>query len=146
MESKPIIMVDDDADDLELFGLALTELKLGNELLVFSNARDALDFLKNDDQQFLFILCDINMPKINGLDLRQMIYDDEVLRQRSIPFLFLSTADDRVFIDRAYGLAVQGYFKKPNKISEIKEMLAAIIIYWEYSYHPNSVKAKIKSL
>ncbi len=78
------------------------------------------------------------MPKINGLDLRQKIYDDPVLRQRSIPFLFLSTANSRVFVDKAYDLSVQGYFQKPAHLADIKEMLKSIIIYWQYSYHPNS--------
>ncbi len=78
------------------------------------------------------------MPKINGLDLRQKIYDDQMLRQKSIPFLFLSTAEDRVFVNKAYNLAVQGFFRKPVHVNEIKEMLTAIIIYWRYSQHPNS--------
>jgi len=138
MKTKPIILIDDDKDDLDLFSNAFKELDLNNEMLVFDDATKALEFLKQDNQEFLFILCDINMPKISGLELRQKIYDDEILRQKSIPFLFLSTADDRVFIDKAYNLAVQGYFKKPARVADIKEMLMAIIIYWQYSYHPNS--------
>ncbi|MGI8637538.1 MAG: response regulator [Segetibacter sp.] len=135
---NPIILIDDDSEDLELFTEAFQSLEIDNEVIPFSAAHDALEFLKNSGRQPLFILCDINMPKINGLDLRQKIYDDEILKQRSIPFLFLSTADNRVFVDKAYDLSVQGYFKKPARISEIKEMLLAIIIYWRYSHHPNS--------
>lgn len=138
MMHRPIILIDDDPDDLELFSLAFTELELPNEVIAFDNADKALSYLKASEQRFLFILCDINMPKINGLDLRQKIYDDVVLRQRSIPFLFLSTANDRVFVDRAYDLSVQGYFQKPPFMKDIKEMLMAIIIYWQYSYNPNS--------
>ncbi|WP_147206230.1 response regulator [Segetibacter aerophilus] len=135
---NPIILIDDDPDDLELFASAFNELEIVNEVVTFNNGYDALEFLKNSGRQPLFILCDINMPKVNGLDLRQMIYDDMVLRQKSIPFLFLSTADDRIFVDKAYNLAVQGYFKKPAHLGEIKEMLKAIIIYWRHSHHPNS--------
>jgi len=135
---NPIILIDDDQDDLELFTEALNDLNIGNEVIAFDNGYDALEYLKHSERQPLFILCDINMPKINGLDLRQMIYDDEVLRQKSIPFLFLSTADDQFFVDKAYNLSVQGYFKKPVFIKEIKEILMSIIIYWRYSHHPNS--------
>ncbi len=138
MKPLPIILIDDDDDDLELFTRAFNELDITNEIIAFSDATKALEFLKTYDHHFLFIMCDINMPKINGLDLRQKIYEDEVLRQRSIPFLFLSTANNRVFVDKAYDLAVQGYFRKPAYLTDIKEMLMAIIIYWQYSYHPNS--------
>jgi CheY-like chemotaxis protein len=134
----PIILIDDDAEDIDIFTQAFNELDLPNRLISFNEGTKALEFLKYSDQLFLFILCDINMPKMNGLDLRQRIYDDEVLRQKSIPFLFLSTANDRVFVDKAYDLAVQGYFKKPASSDQIKEMLKSIIIYWEYSHHPNS--------
>lgn len=135
---NPIILIDDDNDDLELFTEAFHRLEIENEVVSFSDAHKALEFLKHSGRQPLFILCDINMPKINGLELRQKIYDDEILRQRSIPFLFLSTANDRIFVDKAYDLSVQGYFKKPAHLNEIKEMLLAIIIYWQYSHHPNS--------
>ena len=144
MKANPIILIDDDPEDLELFKNAFNELDLDIEFLTFDNATKALEFLKYSDQKFLFILCDINMPKINGLELRQMIFDDDVLRQKSIPFLFLSTADDRVFVDKAFDLAVQGYFKKPAHIADIKEMLMSIITYWRYSYHPNSRTARFE--
>jgi CheY-like chemotaxis protein len=138
MKPRNILLIDDDQDDLDLFRQAFEELEIPNELVTFSDAFEALEYLRSSAQEFLFILCDINMPKVNGLDLRQKIYDDAVLRQRSIPFLFLSTANDRTFVDRAYSLSVQGYFKKPVFLPDIKEMLMAIIIYWQYSYHPNS--------
>jgi CheY-like chemotaxis protein len=137
-QANPIILIDDDPDDLELFTEGFNSLNIGNEVIAFTNGFDAVEYLKQSGHQPLFILCDINMPKVNGLELRQVIYDDAVLRQKSIPFLFLSTADDRLFVDKAYDLAVQGYFKKPASIPEIKEMLLAIIIYWRYSHHPNS--------
>ncbi|HEX8357780.1 MAG TPA: response regulator [Segetibacter sp.] len=137
---SPILLIDDDLDDLEVFTDAFTSLEIENEVVAFSNAFDALEYLKQSGCQPLFILCDINMPKLNGLQFRQELYKDEVLRQQSIPFLFLSTANDPVFIDRAYDLSVQGYFKKPEQVKEIKEMFLAIINYWRYSHHPNSSK------
>lgn len=138
MLPNPIILIDDDSDDLELFNEAFNALEIENEVIPFDDAYKALNFLKHGERQPLFILCDINMPKLNGLELRQKIYDDEILRQKSIPFLFLSTANNRIFVDKAYDLSVQGYFKKPAHLNEIKEMLQAIIIYWQYSHHPNS--------
>ena len=97
MELKPIILVDDDADDLELFGMAFKQLLLDNELLTFNSAREALDFLKKDNQQFLFILCDINMPKINGFELRNKIQTNEQLHVKCIPYLYFTTNANNIF-------------------------------------------------
>lgn len=133
-------MIDDDQEDLDIFSYAFREIDTGNEIVTFCDGIKALEFLKKSEREFLFILCDINMPKLNGLELRQSIYDDVILRQRSIPFLFLSTADNRIFVDKAYDLSVQGYFRKPAHLDEVKEMLRAIIVYWQYSHHPNSRK------
>ena len=133
-------MIDDDQEDLDIFSYAFIEIDTGNEIVTFCDGIKALEFLKKSEREFLFILCDINMPKLNGLELRQSIYDDVILRQRSIPFLFLSTADNRIFVDKAYDLSVQGYFRKPAHLDEVKEMLRAIIVYWQYSHHPNSRK------
>ena len=133
-------MIDDDQEDLDIFSYAFKEINTGNEIVTFCDGIKALEFLKVTEREFLFILCDINMPKLNGLELRQCIYDDVVLRQRSIPFLFLSTADNRIFVDKAYDLSVQGYFRKPAHLDEVKEMLRSIIVYWQYSHHPNSRK------
>ncbi len=132
------MLIDDDQEDLDLFIEAFNALNLENEIVTFKDAETALQHLRSSSQQYLFILCDINMPKVNGLELRQAIYDDEVLRQRSIPFLFLSTANDRVFVDKAYNLSVQGFFRKPVLQDEMQDMLRSVIIYWQYSYHPNS--------
>ena len=133
-------MIDDDQEDLDIFSYAFREIDMGNEIVTFCDGIKALEFLKKSEREFLFILCDINMPKLNGLELRQCIYDDVLLRQRSIPFLFLSTADNRIFVDKAYDLSVQGYFRKPAHLDEVKEMLRSIIVYWQYSHHPNSRK------
>jgi CheY-like chemotaxis protein len=143
MTSRPILLIDDDQEDLEIFEEAFKSLDVDNEIVTFSNAELALEHLQTSSQQYLFILCDINMPRVNGLELRQAIYDDEILRQRSIPFLFFSTANDRIFVDKAYDLSVQGFFRKPFLQDELKDMLRAIITYWQYSYHPNSRKEHI---
>ena len=95
-------------------------------------------FLKDTKVQPLFILCDVNMPKMGGIAFREAIYHDEELRLKCIPFLFLSTSADPKLIKEAYILAVQGYFKKLNTYAEIVEMFSEISLYWTRCLHPNS--------
>ena len=138
MHKNPIIIIDDDAEDLELISEAFKDLDTKNELLCFNKAGNALSYLKESAQPPLFILCDVNMDTINGFELRQILYDDEVLRLRTIPFLFLSTGSDGNDIKRAYDLSVQGYFKKPTSYEGIVTMLSCIMTYWGCCQHPNS--------
>jgi len=137
MDKKPIIIIDDDDDDLELISLAFSELNIENEIIVFNNGSEFLDYIKSTEVRTFFILCDINMDKISGLELKKMIYDDEKLRIKCVPFIFMSTSDSSSSIMEAYSYGVQGYFIKPNSMEKLKGMLDAIITYWGESRHPN---------
>lgn len=138
MKSRPIIIIDDDKDDVDFIKIAMQSLKVQNPLLSFENPLEAIDFLKKSDKSPFIILCDVNMPFINGFEFRRMIESDNNLKLKSIPFLFLSTAADKPNIEKAYGLCIQGYFRKPVTQAEMIRMLKDIISYWEKSYHPNS--------
>jgi CheY-like chemotaxis protein len=85
--------------------------------------------------QPFFILCDINMPLINGLELREKINENEKIRVMEIPFLLWSTAGKEGLGNRAYSLNIQGFFKKPDTLEKLTEMIAAIMNYWEHSDH-----------
>ncbi len=138
MNTNPIIIIDDDAEDLEIIKLAYVELKVENEIIVFDDGFKFLEFMKATDKKAFFILCDINMSKINGLDLKKRIFDDARLRIKCIPFLFFSTSKASSSILEAYSFGVQGYFIKPSTLQEYKDMFHSMIRYWNYSQHPNS--------
>ncbi len=134
----PILLVEDDPDDQEMMREILNSLGVKNELVVFYNGHDVLKFLRETSEQPFLILSDINMPKLNGLELRKEINSEQSLKQKSIPFVFLSTTDSRQIVLEAYDLTVQGFFKKPNSYKEFKEMLKMIIDYWRFCKHPNN--------
>ena len=139
MNNNPIVIIDDDADDVEMFKQAFGELEVENEIIVFRDGLEFLDFINTmDKKSFFFILCDINMNNISGLELKQELHDNENWRLECIPFLFFSTSEAPRTINKAYSLNAQGYFVKPNSIDELKDMFHAMIKYWGYSQHPNS--------
>jgi CheY-like chemotaxis protein len=135
-KSGPILVIDDDTEDLELIGDALKSLNVKNDIELFQNAHESLDYLAKTNRRPFFILCDVNMGNMSGFELRQEINKDERLELKSVPFLFLSTSDNNPDITMAYKLAAQGYFKKPDNFEEIKLMLQKIISYWESCLHP----------
>jgi CheY-like chemotaxis protein len=137
MNSNPIIIIDDDNEDLEMMTEAFVSIGIENELIFFRSGQAFLSFMKANDQKAFFILCDINMSPIGGLELQRMIYEDERLRLKCIPFIFLSTSGASDAIMKAYSFGVQGYFVKPNTFEELKSRLQSIVAYWDGSQHPN---------
>jgi CheY-like chemotaxis protein len=137
MNKRPIIVIDDDDEDLELILAAFSELNIENEIIVFNNGLKFLEYIKATESGTFFILCDINMSKLSGIELKKIIQDDEKLRIKCIPFIFLSTSGGSGSIMKAYSYNVQGYFVKPNTIENLKRMLQSMVTYWSESQHPN---------
>jgi len=132
----PIIIIDNDLEDLDLVGDALASLKVINEILLFSRPTEFLKHMREDNDLPFFILCDINMPHMNGIELFRLIRADPSLAATCFPFLLFSTSAGQEEINRAYELPIQGYFKKPFTFEGIISMLEGIIAYWDNSFHP----------
>ncbi len=137
MNKKPIIVIDDDDEYLELILNAFSELEVENEIIVFKDGLKFLEYIKATESGTFFIMCDINMSKLTGIELKKIIHDDEKLRNKCIPFIFLSTSGGSSTIMKAYSYGVQGYFIKPNSVEKWNDMLQAMITYWSESQHPN---------
>lgn len=141
MSSRPILLIDDDPDDLELIENAIREIDPHRQAITFSEPHAFLDYVRATDQVFLFILCDINMSKLNGLQLKKLIYDDERLRMKCVPFIFFSTSRASASVEEAYSYNVQGYFIKPSNTGDFKYLLEMMIAYWSASELPNHGKS-----
>ncbi len=135
----PIMIVEDDHDDCEIIASALKENGVTRELRCFANAVDALHYLRTTTETLFLIISDINMPKMNGLEFRSKLNQDEALRIKSIPFIFLTTSVAEKGVLAAYEMMVQGYFKKPNTFEEMKALLKLTVDYWAKCKHPNAM-------
>ncbi len=139
MKRGPIIIIEDDADDKDLFAAVLKELKYENQLIWFNNCADAFQYLDSSTEQPFVIFCDVNLPKQTGTELKKQIDDHDGLRRKSIPFVFYSTSADQQTVNEAYTqMTVQGFFKKPNTYAEMKETIKLILEYWAVCKHPNA--------
>lgn len=134
----PIIFVEDDEDDLFIYEEICQKLNLPNKLIFFQQGEDVLDYLRNTTDKPFIIFCDINMPEMDGLQLRQRINGEEHLRRKSIPFVFFSTAATSHQVARAYELTVQGFFIKESNFAEAQASIKMILDYWSKSKHPNN--------
>lgn len=136
--SGPIIFIEDDTDDQELFSEAVQQLEVSHKTRFFDNGQEALSYLLTTAEQPFIIFCDINTPELNGIELRNEMNNDEYLKRKSIPFIFLTTAGNKEVVQEAYYRSVQGFSKNPQSFPEIKALLQEIINYWGKCKHPNS--------
>jgi CheY-like chemotaxis protein len=88
MVPGPIIIVEDDRDDRFIIAEVLKELNIPNKTLWFSKCMEAFDYLKSNDDQPFIIICDINLPEVNGIEFKRQVDSDPELRRKSIPFVF----------------------------------------------------------
>ena len=132
----PILIIEDDLDDQYLLEEVFSSLDIKNELKFFANGKVALEYLNVTNDKPFIILSDVNLPGMNGPDLKRSINKNDRLRRKSIPFVFLTTTADPKAVEEAYDLLVQGYFQKANKISDLKNMIKMIIDYWMNCRNP----------
>lgn len=139
MTSKaPIVVIEDDEDDQLFIQKAINSLALVNPIVFFSTGAEAIAYLIDAREAPLVILCDVNMPAMNGIELRHLIDLNAYLKLKCIPFVFLTTAADQGLVNTAYRMTIQGYFKKERSFGGLTEQMRSILDYWDKCLHPNS--------
>jgi CheY-like chemotaxis protein len=139
MRSGPILLIDDDADDKDIFLDILQELQITNLVIWFQDCESAFSHLQETKEQPFIIFCDLNLPGVSGIECKRRIDEHKELRKKSIPFVFFSTTTDQTTVNEAYTqMTVQGFFRKPSSFSELKNLVRLITDYWDHCKHPNS--------
>jgi len=136
----PIIIIEDDVDDQEILIEVFKDLKYKNEIIFFDEGQKALDYLIGTKTEPFIIFSDINMPKLNGMELREKVHENEDLRIKSIPYLFFSTSAEQKHVIDAYSKSIQGFFVKPSNVEAIKDTIKTIVEYWQKCVSPNYIK------
>jgi len=120
---KPILLVEDDRVDAMAVQRIARELKIPNQLVLKTDGEEALEYLKNDTARPCVILLDINMPKMNGIEMLKIIKADDTLK--NIPVVFvLSLKED---VERVKNLNLgAAYISKPVSRNNLSETLKAV--------------------
>lgn len=134
--SGEIIVIEDDQDDRDFLKDIFDSLGYPNKIVFFEDSSKVLDYLSDVRVNPFMVISDINMPKLNGFELRGKILQDEQVNKKCLPYIFLSTSQNPQNIAQAYSLSVQGYFKKQENFSQYREMIDRIIQYWVVSLTP----------
>lgn len=135
--SGPIIVIDDDVEDQQILDEIFKNLQVPNEIIFFTEGARALEYLSTTEDQPFLILSDINMPCVDGFEVRSRIYNNTNLKLKYIPYLFFTTSVDKKAVVNAYNMGVQGFFVKPTTMAEMQQSLKKIIDYWQVCYAPS---------
>jgi len=138
---RRILLVEDDARDVELTLTALEDYKLANEVVVCRDGQEALDYLygrgKFSDrvgETPAVILLDLKLPKVDGLEVLEQIKSDE--RLRMIPVVMLTSSHEERDMMRSYKLGVNAYVVKPVDFHEFINAVKELGMFWAVINEP----------
>ena len=135
-----IIVIEDDHDDQEDLVEIFNKLNYPNSVMYFVDGFKVLEYLEKSDDKPFIIISDINLPKLSGIALRDKLHNNEQLRLRCIPYLFLTTSANHRDVIDAYSKSIQGFFIKPAKFAELERIIGNIISYWKDCTAPNYIE------
>jgi CheY-like chemotaxis protein len=136
MNTDPILIIDDDSDDKEFLQDAWKELNYPNQLIFFKNGEQVLQYLQTEKTVPFLIISEVNLPIMNGFELKEKILKHDTMRYKSIPFVFWSSQISNSQVQKAYDLGVNGVFVKESNLAELKQSLIDIVRYWIKSKVP----------
>lgn len=133
--SKPILLVEDDSIDVLTVKRSLSDLKVTNKLIHKPNGEEALKYLTDhNNPKPCIILLDLNMPKMNGIELLRHVKASDSLKK--IPIVVLTTSQDEQDIVESFQLNVAGYMVKAVDYKKFVETIRAIDLYWTLNEMP----------
>jgi two-component system response regulator len=125
-----ILLVEDNPDDIALTLRALKSRNITNDVVVAKDGVEAIEFLLGPQSKELpaVVLLDLNLPKVNGLEVLQRIRADE--RTRMLPVVILTSSDEERDIIKGYSLGANSYVRKPVDFVEFTDAAKQLGLYW----------------
>ena len=143
--SVEVLLVEDNVNDAELTIRELKKHNMANNLFHVKDGKEALDFifaagkyagLRNVSSPPKVILLDIQMPKVNGIEVLQKIKSDE--RTKTTPVVILTSSKENPDIEKCYGLGANSYIVKPVNFESFAQAIKNLGFYWLLLNQPPS--------
>jgi CheY-like chemotaxis protein len=127
-----ILLVEDNEDDIILTKRALQKNNILNELVIARDGAEAIDYLFNQNikKENLpqVILLDLNLPKINGLEVLKKIRENESTKY--LPVVILTSSKEEQDLIQSYNLCANSYIRKPVDFNQFMEAVKNLGLYW----------------
>ncbi|AJK50554.1 MULTISPECIES: response regulator [Burkholderia] len=138
---RPILLVEDNPDDIELTMIALEKTRLANPVVSVRDGEEALQFLRRDgkwaerpDESPAVILLDKKLPKLDGHEVLKIVRGDEHLRH--IPVVMLTSSREEKDLLRSYDLGVNAYVVKPVAFDDFMAAINDLGMFWAVLNEP----------
>lgn len=143
---RPILLVEDNLDDVELTVAALNKNNLANEIALTRDGGEALDYLQRRGKYQtranghpVVIFLDLKMPKMDGLELLRHLKNDPELK--IIPVVMLTSSREEVDLVKSYQLGINAYVVKPVGFQQFVEAIKQVGMFWAVLNEPPPEKA-----
>jgi two-component system response regulator len=136
MEKEIILLVEDNPDDVALTLRAVKKSNISNKVIVAKDGVEALDYLHGTGMYAgrdvkdlpVVVMLDLNLPKINGMEVLRNIRQDELTRL--IPVVILTSSADQKDVVEGYKLGANSYIRKPVDFEQFVEAVKLLGLYW----------------
>ncbi|MCX6197794.1 MAG: response regulator [Bacteroidetes bacterium] len=133
-----IVVVEDSNAEAEITTMSLRAVAPLSEITRLRDGRELLDFIdcngkyssRNcaDNQKVRFILLDINMPRMSGIEALSAIKKNE--KSKNIPVVMFSSSDVEKDVEKCFNLGANSFVKKPVSFSDFRISIDKIANYW----------------
>ena len=138
---RDILVVEDNVNDVELMLLSLGELKLANDIVVVRDGVEGPDYLykrgrfaTREGGQPLFMMLDLNMPRMGGIDMLVEMRRDDSLR--TLPVVIMTSSREDPDLRRCYDLGINAYVVKPVDFDQFSRTVTSLGIFWALINEP----------
>jgi len=138
---RPILLAEDNPNDVELTVSALRGLNIANELVVVHDGAQVLDFLHGRNAYVgrlavapAVVLLDLKMPRVDGLEALRQIRADPTFAK--LPVVILTSSREEADLVRSYALGVNAYVVKPVDFEEFVGAVTQLGMFWAIINEP----------
>jgi CheY-like chemotaxis protein len=136
MNSRRILLIDDNLSDVELTKRALEKRHISNELQVAEDGQEALNYLfaegvhagRDVTDLPTLVLLDLKLPKLDGLEVLRRIRADP--RTKRLPVVILTSSSEEQDMAAGYDLGANSYIRKPVDFAKFAEAIEYLGLYW----------------
>jgi CheY-like chemotaxis protein len=130
MRNKTILLVEDNGDDEALTLRAFKKHNIANEVVVARSGEEAIEHLLGPTTAHLpsIMLLDLNLPKMNGLDVLKRVRADE--RTKTLPVVVLTSSKEDQDLIHSYSLGANAYVRKPVDFAQFSEAIRTLGLFW----------------
>lgn len=137
MRKLNILLIEDDEIERMKFKRVCNKNNFNLSIIEAKNGEEALESLNNENNLPDFILLDLNMPKMNGIEFLKVLKSKDKIK--FIPIIIISSSNNHNDVKECYRIGIAGYILKPLHYKEYSERIVSLINYWKFNELPTSL-------